>query len=267
MPDQQDAISVQGLVKYFEAINPAVDELSFTVRKGEIYGLLGPNGAGKSTTLKCMAGILNFDEGSITVCGYDPMKNPEMVKTITGYVPEESNLYKSMTPLDLLDFIASVRRMNSREAGLRAHGLLTILDAKKYGRKRIGTLSKGNQQKVLIAAALLHDPKVLLLDEPLTGLDVITRHIVKEILSIMAKDGVSIILSTHITDEAAYLCHRIGIINEGKMVAEGTLKELQEQIGTDEKSLDDIFLKLSGSEDIVKTAIDAFLHLKNHDDK
>jgi len=266
MPDQRIAISVQGLVKYFESATPAVNELSFTVQEGEIYGLLGPNGAGKSTTLKCMAGLLDFDEGVISIRGFDPMKKPEMVKAMTGYVPEEPAVFKAMTPLDLLGFTASLRKMDAGEANRRARGLLSILDAQKYYKKRISTLSKGNQQKIQLAIALLHDPKVLLLDEPLTGLDVVTRHVVKEILTIMARDGASIILSTHVTEEAAYLCNRIGIINEGKMVAEGTLRELQGQIGTDEQNLDDMFLKLSGNDAIVKTAIDAFLQLRNRDE-
>ncbi|NIP35956.1 MAG: ATP-binding cassette domain-containing protein, partial [Thermoplasmata archaeon] len=165
-----DVLFVDGLYKHFDKVK-AVDGLTFGVRPGEIYGLLGPNGAGKTTTIKCVLGLLEMQAGSIYVLGDDPIESPEKVKTNIGYVAEEPLLYGSLTPREMLNFIASVRGLDEEVSTERARRLITSLDATKYYDSLMETLSRGNKQKVQLIAALLHDPRLLILDEPLSGLD------------------------------------------------------------------------------------------------
>ncbi|MEX2681757.1 MAG: ABC transporter ATP-binding protein [Candidatus Sigynarchaeota archaeon] len=246
-------IIVKDLVKRYGLV-PAIDGVSIEARPGEIYGLLGPNGAGKSTLLKCIAGLLKPDEGTINVNGHDPAKDPARVKAIVGYVPEEPDVFRSMTPARLLSLVASVRRLDSTIATRRARDLLKVLDAVKYYKTPIAMLSKGNQQKIQIVAALLHDPAVLVLDEPLTGLDVRTRHLVKDMLGTMAGSGHAVVLSTHVIDEAESICNRIGVINKGKLVAEGSVDQLRNRAHAEGMELEGLFLSLTGDE---KSVIDA----------
>ncbi|MFW9993853.1 MAG: ABC transporter ATP-binding protein [Candidatus Odinarchaeota archaeon] len=239
-------LTVTELKKYFGTVK-AVDGLSFNIREGEIYGLLGPNGAGKTTTIKSILGILTLQDGHITVMGYDPVYKPEKVKENIGYVAEEPALYESMSVKDLFNFIASIRRLDSERATAVAKEYLSSLDALKYYDTYIGGLSRGNKQKIQIIAALLHEPKLLILDEPLSGLDARSARVLKEIFRIHVEKGGSIILSTHIMEQAQALCDRIGIINKGKLVAEGTFTELQAMAkSTGATSLEDIFLQLTG---------------------
>ncbi|MFW9997409.1 MAG: ABC transporter ATP-binding protein [Candidatus Odinarchaeota archaeon] len=240
-------LKVMDLKKYFEDVR-AVDGLTFTLREGEIYGLLGPNGAGKTTAIKSILGLLTLNGGKIEVLdGLDPTRTPEKVKENIGYVAEEAELYESMTVKELFEFIASIRRLDPDRATRNANEYLASLDALKYFDKFIGGLSRGNKQKVQIVAALLHEPKLLILDEPLSGLDARSARVLKEIFQIHIERGGSIILSTHIMEQAQTLCNRIGIINQGKMVAEGTFEELQalaQSAGA--TSLEEIFLRLTG---------------------
>ena len=261
MSAQPTGIRVRGLVKRYDSV-PAVDGVSLEIRPGEIYGLLGPNGAGKSTLLKCVAGLLKPDAGTIDVRGIDPAKSPAEVKSITGFVPEEPDVLRSMTPARLLSLVASVRRMDPALATKRARELLKVLDAVKYWRVPIAVLSKGNQQKVQIVTALLHDPSILVLDEPLTGLDVRTRRVVKDMLETMAGSGRAIVLSTHVIGEAESICHRIGIISNGKLVAEGSTKELNDRARDAGKSLEDLFLSMTGDETHISAAIRKFKALQ-----
>ncbi|MBD3187550.1 ATP-binding cassette domain-containing protein [Candidatus Bathyarchaeota archaeon] len=249
-------LDVVDLKKHFGEVK-AVDGLTFSVKKGEIYGLLGPNGAGKTTTIKCIMGLLSLQEGSIRVLGLDPTVSPERVKGEIGYVSEEPMLYKSMTPEELFNFIASIRKLDAEGATSKAKSLVTSLDALQYYKSAIVTLSKGNKQKMQIISALIHDPPLLIMDEPLAGLDAKTSRIVKDILKIHVEEGGSILLSTHIMEQASELCDKIGIINKGKMVAEGTLNELQSYADAAGANLEDVYLKLTEQDKDVKSVVDS----------
>ena len=245
---------VHNLKKYFGSVK-AVDGLSFEVKPGEIYGLLGPNGAGKSTTIKSILGLLEINAGNIFVFEDDPIKTPTRVKKNIGYVPEEFSLYESMTVDELLNFVASLRGLNPQTTSFEADKLLMSLNAKKHYNSLIASLSQGNKQKIQIICALLHKPKLLILDEPFSGLDAQSSAILKELLQIHIKAGGSILFSTHIMEQAQVLCTRIGIINQGKMVAEGTFEELQELAHSAGATLETVFLKLTDQEEVTNGII------------
>ena len=262
--NNKEILTVRELKKYFGTVK-AVDGLSFTIFDGEIYGLLGPNGAGKTTTIKSILGMHDLQDGNITVLGFDSIINPEEVKENIGYVAEEPILYESMSVKELFNFIASIRRLDPERATIVAKEYLVSLNALKYYDTFIGGLSRGNKQKIQVIAALLHEPKVLILDEPLSGLDARSARVLKEIFQIHVEKGGSIILSTHIMEQAQILFNRIGIINEGKMVAEGTFEELQELAKTTvATSLEDIFLHLTGQTESANGFIEKLRHLSNN---
>lgn len=238
------SLQVEGLVKFYGMIK-AVDDLSFKVYQGEIYGLLGPNGAGKSTTIKSILGLISVNTGRVNVLGLDPVLDPIHVKEVIGYVPEEPSLYDSMTPRELFDFIASIRKLDPQRTFNFLQYYLNVLDAYQYVNSIIGSLSKGNKQKIQIIIALLHEPKILVLDEPLSGLDARSAHILKQIFQYHLQRGGSILLSTHVMEQAQILCNRIGIINKGKLIAEGTFEELRTMSKSSNANLEEIFLQLT----------------------
>lgn len=237
---------VNNLKKYFETVK-AVDGISFSVRKGEIYGLLGPNGAGKTTTIKTLIGLLDPDDGQIELLGVNPFvgNNENSVKAQIGYVSEEPLLYKSLTPRELFNFIISVRQLDLTETTRVLNNLMDSFETKQYYNSPIITLSKGNKQKMQIIASLIHDPVLLIMDEPLAGLDAKMSRVMKDILKIHISNGGGVLLSTHIMEVAQNMCTRIGIINNGKIVAEGTLDELREVAQAAGASLEDVFLKIT----------------------
>lgn len=243
-PENGIQLRVQNLHKYYEQVR-AVDGISFSIKKGEIYGLLGPNGAGKSTTIKAILGMLSIQDGEINVLGFDPLKDPDKVKEHIGYVSEEPLLFGSLTVMEIFNFVASIRKLNPIRASYNAREYLASLDALQYYNSIIESLSRGNKQKVQIIAALLHEPSVLILDEPFSGLDAKTTHVMKELLKIHVQRGGSILMSTHIMEQAQNLCTRIGIINRGRMVAEGSFEELQSMARKTGSSLEEIFLQLT----------------------
>lgn len=219
------SIEVKNLMKQYGE-QKAVDRLSFQLRKGEIVGFLGPNGAGKSTTMKMITGYLEPDAGEISVCGIDVRKEPLAVKKRIGYLPESNALYYDMYVREYLDFIADVHGLKQKKQRISAVIALTGLTPES--KKRIGQLSKGYKQRVGLAAALLHQPEVLILDEPTSGLDpnqiVEIRNVIRE----QGKDKL-VLFSSHILQEVEALCDRVIIINKGKLVADATLQELQQR--------------------------------------
>ncbi len=233
----------------------AVEGLSFAVNEGEIYGLLGPNGAGKTSTIKVLVGVLQPRGGEVEI--FDVSISDEVAaKRHVGYVPEEVVLLDSLTPREFLEFVASVRRLEAKATNIRLERLASAFDLKQYFDTPIAALSMGNKQKVAIVAALLHDPKLLILDEPLVGLDARSSKILKELLTFHAKKGGAVIFSTHIMEVAEKLCSRVGIIAKGKIVGEGTVDELRKLVENAEGSLEDIFLKVTeqeaGLQDIIR---------------
>lgn len=231
----------------------AVNHLSFEVHAGEIYGLLGPNGAGKTTTVRMVSGLLPPTVGQVKVFGYDPMTQPIEVKKRIGLVPEDHILYDSLTPREFFDFIASVRRLNQSEVENRLLSLIDAFEFAEYYDKPIATLSHGNRQKASIISALIHDPPLLVLDEPFSGLDARTVRVLKDILNIHLENGGGILFSSHILEVAESLCDRIGIIDEGRMVAEGTVNELRQMVKS-HGSLEEIFLRaVQQDEEVAET--------------
>jgi ABC-2 type transport system ATP-binding protein len=236
------ALSVRGLRKTFE--RPAVEGIDLTIEAGEFYGLLGPNGAGKTTTLRMIAGLLTPDLGSIEVLGIDVRRNPLAAKALIAWLPDEPLLYDKLTVSEYLEFIAGLWRMDPKQAERNARELLERLDLWVHRDDRCEGFSRGMKQKAALAGALIHEPQLLILDEPLTGLDAAIARQVKDLLLERARAGCTIILTTHILDVAERLVDRIGIIQSGRLLAEGTLQELRAKAGHSDATLEDVFLNL-----------------------
>jgi ABC-2 type transport system ATP-binding protein len=221
-------IEADGLVKAFGTLR-AVDGITLNVGRGEVLGFLGPNGAGKSTTMRLITGFLEPDAGRARIAGFDVQEQPKQAKKRLGYLPEGAPLYSEMTPRELLAFVAELRGLQ-REASTRAVGIAVektglgpVLD------QTIETLSKGYKRRVGIAQAILHDPEVLIMDEPTDGLDPNQKHQVRELIAEMAREK-AIVVSTHILEEVEAVCTRAVVINKGRIVADGTAEELMRRV-------------------------------------
>src|SRR5215510_1466286 len=239
-----DALRIRGLSKTFT--RPAVDGLDLTIGAGEFYGLLGPNGAGKTTTLRMVVGLLKPDAGSIEIFGVDALADPIAAKRVIAWVPDEPMLYDKLTPLEYLEFVAGLWQVASGKAGKRAEELLRWLDLWDNRDQRCESFSRGMKQKLSLAGALIHDPRLLILDEPLTGLDAAVARQVKDLLQARVREGATVILTTHILEVAERMADRIGIIQNGRLLAEGTLDELRARTGEEKATLEDVFLELTG---------------------
>jgi ABC-2 type transport system ATP-binding protein len=238
------AVSVRNLRKTFK--RPAVDGVDLTIHAGEFYGLLGQNGAGKTTTLRMIAGLLMPDFGSIEVFGIDVLRNALAAKELIAWLPDEPLLYDKLTVAEYLEFVAGLWRMDAKRAERNAQQLLERLELWDQRDDRCEGFSRGMKQKAALAAALIHEPRLLILDEPLTGLDAAIARQVKDLLLERARAGCTIILTTHILDVAERLVDRIGIIQSGKLLAEGTLAELRARAGQSNATLEEVFLDLIG---------------------
>ena len=238
------ALSMRSLRKNFDG-KPAVDQLDLTIQPGEFYALLGPNGAGKTTTIRMAAGLLLPDSGSIEIFGVDVVREPVAAKRVTAWLPDEPALYDKLDPLEYLEFVAGLWGVEPALAMSRARELMEVLELWPHRHTRCEGFSRGMKQKVALAGALIHDPMLLLLDEPLTGLDAAIARQVKDLLTARAKAGRAIILTTHILEVAERLADRIGIIHAGRLCAEGTLEELRARTGRAGDSLEDVFLAIT----------------------
>ena len=237
------ALSIREARKAFG--RPAVVGLNLTVKAGEFYALLGPNGAGKTTTLRLVAGLLIPDSGTIEVFGIDVRRHPIEAKRIIAWLPDEPMLYDRLDPLEYLEFVAGLWGIEPAKAQEIASALLEMLGLWPHRHQRCETFSRGMKQKVALAGALVHQPKLLMLDEPLTGLDAAASRQVKDLLAASVRRGATIILTTHILEVAERLADRIGIIDHGRLIAEGTLEELKSSVGGEGKNLEDLFLELT----------------------
>ena len=247
----QFALEIAGLAKHFD--RPAVDGLNLDIRSGEFYALLGPNGAGKTTTLRMIAGLLRPDAGTIRVAGIDALADPVSAKQIMAWVSDEPMVYDKLTPREYLEFVAGLWGLPAALAEHRAKDLLNWLDLSQHEKERCETFSKGMRQKVALAGALIHEPYLIILDEPLTGLDAASARQVKGVLRERVCAGGAVIMTTHILEVAERMADRIGVIAGGKLIAEGTLEELRLKAGTKgvfgaaaigQASLEDTFLAL-----------------------
>lgn len=235
------ALAISRLAKSFD--RPIVQGLDLEVAPGEFYALLGPNGAGKTTILRMVAGLLAPDAGDISIFGVDVQKDPVAAKRLLAWVSDEPMVYDRLTPLEYLDFVSGLWQVEPGKARQSANALLDILGLAPHANELCGGFSKGMLQKVALAGALIHDPRLIILDEPLTGLDAGSARQVKDVLLERVSQGVTIIMTTHILEVAERMAQRIGVLANGKLIAEGTLAELRANIGR-ESTLEEIFLEL-----------------------
>ena len=236
------ALATRGLCKTYD--RPAVDHLDLTIYGGEFYSLLGPNGAGKTTTLRMVAGLLKPDAGSIAIDGIDALADPVAAKQITAWLSDEPMIYDKLTPFEYLEFVAGLWRIDAKTAERSATEVIEWLGLALHAHERCAGFSKGMRQKVALAGALVHDPKIIILDEPLTGLDAGSARQVKNVLKERVSAGGTVIMTTHILEVAERMADRIGVIAHGRLIAEGTLDELRRQTGQGAISLEETFLTL-----------------------
>ncbi len=229
------------------ALRDVLDGISFDVFPGQVFGYLGPNGAGKSTTVKILIGLLAADGGRAEVCGLDVAKHPLDVRRRIGYVPESAVLYDTLTVFETLQLVGRLHDLDDALIEARMVALLDAFDLGSRMRSRVGGLSKGMRQKLMLCGALLHDPDVLFLDEPLSGLDVSATMFVKEVIRALADSGKTIFYCSHMMDVVERVCDRIVILADGKLVADGTFEEIAAL--SDETQLEKIFAQITGADD------------------
>lgn len=243
------ALSIEKLSKRF-GDTLAVDNLDLVIPQGELRALLGPNGAGKTTTLRIVAGLLKADEGTAAIMGHDIACDPIAAKRVLAFLPDDPLLYGKLYPLEYLEFVAGLWNIEAAEAETRGRELLEWLELDTKKQERIEGFSRGMRQKLALAGALIHDPDVMILDEPLTGLDAATARQVKDLLLARVAAGKTVILTTHILEVAERLAERISIIDRGRLVAEGTLDELKAYAHSEgAATLEDVFLEITRSAD------------------
>jgi ABC-2 type transport system ATP-binding protein len=230
----------------------AVADLSLSLPGGEIFGFLGPNGAGKTTTFKMIVGLLKPTAGTVRILGMDVAELPVEAKREIGFVPDTPLLYEKLTALEYLRFVADLHEIPRPEADRKGRELLQMFDLAEVAEDLIDSFSHGMKQKTALAGALIHDPRLLILDEPTVGLDPKSARLIKDILRRLTRSGVAVILSTHILEIAEQMCDRIGIINRGELIAVGTMDELRS--GAADRSLEDIFLQLTGGDSYFEPA-------------
>jgi sodium transport system ATP-binding protein len=231
----------------------AVDQLSFEVAEGEVYGLLGPNGAGKTTTLRMIMGLLQPTHGDAIVDGYRVSQNADEVKRRIGLVSASAGLYQWLTPREMLLFFADLYSVDPAYARERLESLADLLDLRRFIDQRCSTLSTGQKQRVTLARALMHDPPIMLLDEPTRGLDVVGTHVIFQYIGHLRSLGKAVVVSTHRLDEASQICDRMGLLHRGTLRHEGTFSELQRETGC--STLFDMFLQLMNEPDKIPSGL------------
>ncbi|WP_376796222.1 ABC transporter ATP-binding protein [Thermogemmatispora sp.] len=249
-PQEEEAIVTRDLVRVFGQ-KVAVNHLNLVVKRGEFFGFLGPNGAGKSTTIKMMVGLLRPTAGQVWVAGVDVWRQPLQARRLMGVLPEQLNLYERLTGREFLTFTGHMYELSKDEIGRRSHELLRLLALEEDADKLIIDYSVGMRKKIALAAALIHNPQVLFLDEPFEGIDPVSSRVIRDILQDLTRRGTTIFFSSHIMELVERLCSRVGIINQGVLVAEGSLQELRARAsGTGDvprdATLEDIFLNVIG---------------------
>jgi ABC-2 type transport system ATP-binding protein len=242
------ALELTGVGKRFGAMQ-AVRDLNLRIEQGEFYALLGPNGAGKTTTLRMIAGLLKPNDGEIRILGESVQEAPERAKRPLAYLPDEPALYGRLRPLEYLEFVAGLWSMPADAAAARGEELLKWLGLGEHLHKCVDGFSRGMQQKLVLAGALIHDPQLLILDEPLTGLDAAAARQIKDLLRERVNAGMTVVLTTHILEVAERLAERIGIIQHGRLIAEGTLESLRQQATSGAGTLEDVFLAITAEND------------------
>jgi len=228
----------------------AVNNISLEVRPGEIFGFLGPNGAGKTSTIKMIMGLMKPTSGRITIHGHDIQKDPISAKKVMGYIPDRPILYEKLTAWEYMKFIAGIYGIDDKNLRERGGKYLDIFSLTEWSNELIENFSHGMKQRLNLSAVFMRDPKVLILDEPLTGLDPRGARLFKEILLASRNNGMCIFMSTHILEIAEQMCDRMAIIHEGNIISAGTSGDLRRQAHTPDKGLEQVFLRLTGGEDV-----------------
>jgi ABC-2 type transport system ATP-binding protein len=242
-------IKLANLTKQFGSLT-AVNGINLTVRPGEVFGFLGPNGAGKTTTIKMMAGLLQPTAGSIEIGGFDVQKDPIRAKAITGFIPDRPYLYEKLTAREFMDFIAKLYGVN--EPSRPIDDLLALFGLTDWAQELIENFSHGMKQRLVMASSLLHGPQVLIVDEPMVGLDPRGARLVKDLFRDLAAKGVTVFLSTHTLEIVEAMCTRVAIINHGEIVAEGSVEELGRLARMEDSRLEPIFLRLTGGDGTIR---------------
>jgi len=243
-------IQLAQLTKQFGSFT-AVNNLNLNVAEGEIFGFLGPNGAGKTTTIRMMMGLLKPTVGRVVLGGYDLARNPLEAKAMSAFVPDRPYIYEKLTGSEFLRFVGGLYQVPAPVCHERIEESLNFFSLADWGDQLVESYSHGMKQRLVVAAALLHDPKILVVDEPMVGMDPIGARLFKSLLRSLTLKGKTVFMSTHSLEVAEELCDRIGIILGGKLIALGTLDELQQLAGT-ENRLEDIFLKLTAAPDMLE---------------
>jgi ABC-2 type transport system ATP-binding protein len=237
-------IELKDLTKKYGAFQ-AVNHLNLSVKKGEVFGFIGPNGAGKTTTIKMMGGILAPTAGTVTIAGINMQKEPENAKSKIGFIPDRPYLYEKLTGMEFLKFTADLYGVSAAAFQSRAFKILKKFSLDDWAQALIESYSHGMKQRLIMSAALLHEPQVIIVDEPMVGLDPAAIIMVKGLFRSLAADGVTIFMSTHTLKFAEDTCDRIGVINKGRLIAMGTTQELQREANVSEADLERVFLNLT----------------------
>ena len=237
-------IELKDLTKKYGAFQ-AVNHLNLSVKKGEVFGFIGPNGAGKTTTIKMMGGILAPTAGTVTIAGINMQKEPENAKSKIGFIPDRPYLYEKLTGMEFLKFTADLYGVSAAAFQSRAFKILKKFSLDDWAQALIESYSHGMKQRLIMSAALLHEPQVIIVDEPMVGLDPAAIIMVKGLFRSLAADGVTIFMSTHTLKFAEDTCDRIGVINRGRLIAMGTTQELQREANVSEADLERVFLNLT----------------------
>ena len=245
----ENSIMIQDLYKNYGEVR-ALDGVGLEIPGGQIFGILGPNGSGKTTLLKIITSILDPTSGIVRVNGISAKDDPMKIKSIIGYVPETPTLYESLTPVEFLGFVGSIRKINHDKLTERIYRFARAFEIEDKMNDFIGSLSFGTKQKVAIISSFLHDPEVIILDEGMNGLDPRSAKILKNLLLDYVASGRTVIFSTHVLEVAESVCHRMAIIYKGRIVDVGTLRELRESAGAKDANLEDIFLNVTGDSDL-----------------
>jgi ABC-2 type transport system ATP-binding protein len=238
-------IELRSLTKKYGSFT-AVDSLDLVVPRGELFGFLGPNGAGKTTTLRMIAGILRPTAGTVHIAGTDVSADPMAAKSILGYIPDRPFIYEKLTGAEFLRFVAGLYSQNGKEIEHRGRELLALFDLDQWRDELVESYSHGMRQKLIISSAFIHKPDVIVVDEPMVGLDPKAARILKDLFSEYTRRGHTIMMSTHTLEVAEAMCDRIGIIQGGKIRALGTMDELRDSSASGAEGLEQIFLKLTG---------------------
>jgi ABC-2 type transport system ATP-binding protein len=238
-------IELENLTMHYGDLK-ALDGLSLTIQPGELFAFLGPNGAGKTTAIKILTGLMKPDSGVVRICGHDIAKDPLLAKAVLGYVPDVAQFYEKLSAAEFMEFIAELFTMERRDAAVKTESLFTKFGLHEYAGKRVENLSHGTRQRLAIASALLHDPKVVVIDEPMVGLDPIHARTVKAELKSRSLAGATVLMSTHLLNIAEELADRIGILKEAKLIALGTMEELRSQQERNGMKLEEMFLEMIG---------------------